>query len=367
MPTANINWDILNSYTNTPAERLEYLRKIAPGIPQDMRSCVEVDLHCHSYYSDGYNSPSMRAAEAKRRGLKGFALTDHDVFDGVEEAVKAGEILGIEVVPGIEFYTTRPGVEILGYFPDKADFLDKLHRGVFAPLIESIRASKQEKLRAMAKRVPEAFARYQLDIEIVRDDIDRYLRNGISSTGDISVILWLKYSEIFKEKLHIPDIKAFHARFTSNYAEINVPLNTGEDLSMENLCRQVYDWGGLPFLPHPVELRNKEHLGNAALFEVIEKLGACHLQGIELDNFRNTICPECGRHQTDLLIELRQRYNQLHPDRLPLLASSGVDSHNQPGEGIEMGWGRHGEMRPELARLDLIRQMKERQKELFFS
>lgn len=366
MPTKSIDWEKLDSFANTPAERLEYLRTVASDIPRDLRSCVEVDLHCHSYYSDGYDSPSMRAAEAKRRGLKGFALTDHDVFDGVEEAVEAGRILDLEVVPGIEFYTDRPGVEILGYFPDQEDFLQKLHAGLFSPLIESIRASKRAKLDAMLARVPGAFAKYGLDVEVAPEDLERYLRNGISATGDISVILWLKYGGVFREKLGIPDIKAFHARFTSNYDELNVPLQTSEDLSMERLCRTVFAWGGLPFLPHPVELRNKEHLGNEALFAIIERLGACGLQGIELDNFRNGVCPECGRHQTDVLIGLRERYDSLHPDRLPLLSSSGVDSHNQPGEGIEMGWGRRGEMRPELAKLESIEKMRTRQRELFF-
>ena len=61
-----------------------------------------VDLHTHSTASDGQYAPEEVVRQAKERGLEVLALTDHDTLDGVEEAVRAGERLGLKVLRGIE-------------------------------------------------------------------------------------------------------------------------------------------------------------------------------------------------------------------------------------------------------------------------
>ena len=49
---------------------------------------MEVDLHIHTIASDGTFTPEEVILEAKRRGLKALAITDHDTVDGIEEAKK---------------------------------------------------------------------------------------------------------------------------------------------------------------------------------------------------------------------------------------------------------------------------------------
>ena len=63
------------------------------------------DLHVHSTASDGTFTPSELVAEAKKIGLKAFALTDHDTVAGVKEAIAAADEAGIELIPGIEIST----------------------------------------------------------------------------------------------------------------------------------------------------------------------------------------------------------------------------------------------------------------------
>lgn len=76
------------------------------------------DLHSHTYYSDGSDSPAAVVTEARRRRLDVLAVTDHDVLEGalraVEIAARPVAGAGLEVVVGEEV-TSRDG-HILGLF-----------------------------------------------------------------------------------------------------------------------------------------------------------------------------------------------------------------------------------------------------------
>jgi len=81
------------------------------------------DLHTHTTASDGLFSPEELVRTAKARGLGAIAVTDHDVTDGVEEAMRVGAAIGLEVLAGVEINTDRGDTEvhILGYCMDLAD------------------------------------------------------------------------------------------------------------------------------------------------------------------------------------------------------------------------------------------------------
>lgn len=85
---------------------------------------LKVDLHIHTWFSDGSISPTDVVKQAKALGYDRIAITDHDGTDGIEEAVAAGKKAGLQVIPGIELATeTEDGIElhILGYQIDVAD------------------------------------------------------------------------------------------------------------------------------------------------------------------------------------------------------------------------------------------------------
>jgi predicted metal-dependent phosphoesterase TrpH len=77
-----------------------------------------IDLHTHTVYSDGSQTPDELVQEAAAKGLTAIAVTDHDTVDGLPEALAAGERLGIEVVPGVEINLEhdRVTMDVLGYF-----------------------------------------------------------------------------------------------------------------------------------------------------------------------------------------------------------------------------------------------------------
>jgi hypothetical protein len=131
--------------------------------------------------------------------------------------------------------------------------------------------------------------------------------------------------------------------------------------------KRVSQWGGLPGIAHPTELRTKEKLGNKDLYKIICELAECGLQTLEVDSWRNAICPESGLAQTEVFEQLRQRYNREYQGSLPLLFTNGSDDHNQPGEGLELGCGKDNNLHPEFGRYDNIIKLKERQRELLTS
>lgn len=75
------------------------------------------DLHCHSTCSDGTKAPAQLIEEAKKRGLSGLSITDHDTVSAYEEAIGAAKKEGIRLGSGVEFSSTHEGVSvhILGY------------------------------------------------------------------------------------------------------------------------------------------------------------------------------------------------------------------------------------------------------------
>jgi len=80
-----------------------------------------VDLHTHTYFSDGMLSPEHLIALATERGLAALSITDHDSLEALEPARRA---IGpsLDLVPGIELSSIHEGLDlhILGYYVDPA-------------------------------------------------------------------------------------------------------------------------------------------------------------------------------------------------------------------------------------------------------
>jgi len=64
------------------------------------------DLHCHSTASDGALSPTELVRRAHRQGVTVLALTDHDTTDGLADAARVADEIGLKLIPGIELSAT---------------------------------------------------------------------------------------------------------------------------------------------------------------------------------------------------------------------------------------------------------------------
>lgn len=78
----------------------------------------KVDLHIHTNHSDGFYSPEDVVFKAKENELEAISITDHDNLSGINDAIKKGNEIGVEVIPGLEISSDIKDreIHILGYF-----------------------------------------------------------------------------------------------------------------------------------------------------------------------------------------------------------------------------------------------------------
>ncbi len=88
------------------------------------------DLHFHSTFSDGVESPAELVLRAVAAGLSVAALTDHDAVHGVPAFVQAAAGTGLVAAGGAELSVDDGGedVHLLGLFldPEEPDLIERL-------------------------------------------------------------------------------------------------------------------------------------------------------------------------------------------------------------------------------------------------
>lgn len=100
------------------------------------------DLHIHSCYSDGVNTPEQLVALAKKNGVKYISITDHDSI--AAQYITKREDKEINIIPGIEFSTEYNDMELhlLGYFVD----IDNNHLNELVDNLNKHRLERIEKI-----------------------------------------------------------------------------------------------------------------------------------------------------------------------------------------------------------------------------
>jgi hypothetical protein len=121
-----------------------------------------VDLHTHSVYSDGADSPSRLIEMAAASGLTGFALTDHDTVEGVAEVLRLGSKHGLMVLSGIEVSARHGGacIHILGYGVD-------LEHPVLTLALSALQQGRIERNRKIVERLT------ALGMTVSLDEVER--------------------------------------------------------------------------------------------------------------------------------------------------------------------------------------------------
>ena len=206
------------------------------------------DLHSHSYYSDGSDSPEAVLKLAKQAGADLFALTDHDCSAGIPEAVKyAGEI-SLNFLPGIEIQAEYPEkLHILGLGMDIED-------PRFVKLTEKLQIYREERNRNLDKRLKE-----------LGMDVSGVLKEGIFCTSRVN------YAQALVEMGFAADISDAFRRIIGKNGTAAVSCRHP---SMEEVLNTVRKAGGIAVLAHPMNMK----CDHDALIAELKQLG---LWGIE--------------------------------------------------------------------------------------
>ena len=85
---------------------------------------MNCDMHTHSVFSDGTDTPEELLRRAEELGLSALALTDHNSVAGLSRFLAAGAASPVEAVAGVEFSVDYRGgdLHILALFVSPAHF-----------------------------------------------------------------------------------------------------------------------------------------------------------------------------------------------------------------------------------------------------
>jgi predicted metal-dependent phosphoesterase TrpH len=250
---------------------------------------MRIDLHTHSRVSDGTDSPAELVGRAKAAGLDVVALTDHDTFDGLDEAVAEGQRLGIEVVRGLELSCSRSGssVHLLAYGVDPEE-------PVLAAEMRRVRAGRTDRLTPVLAKLD------ALGVPVTESQV-------MAQVGSSPSVGRPHIADALIAAGHVGDRTEAFERFLSDGGPAHVPryaIDIAEGIDL------VHGAGGLAVIAHPWG-RGRERLLPPDLLEQLATERG--LDGLEVD------------HQ-DHDADVRHRLRQL-TERLGLFATGSSDYH----------------------------------------
>jgi predicted metal-dependent phosphoesterase TrpH len=253
-----------------------------------------VDLHCHSYYSDGSLSPKSLIKLAEENKIEVFSITDHDNVDAYKEL---GHIdTEIKIIPGIEFSTSwkKIGVHILGLHinPQSKELINA---------IDQQKLTRQERAHKIADRLEKHGLKNA--IEKIKGN-NEYKQIGRPDFANL----------LIKERIVVDWNQAFK-KFLGSGKPGDIKNLW---LSLDEVIRVIHLAGGIAVLAHPLYYK----LTNSKLRRLIADFKLMGGKGIEVVNgFQNA-------QKTDYLRQLCVEFN--------LKASMGSDFHH-PSKWHKLG------------------------------
>lgn len=214
-----------------------------------------IDLHSHSSASDGILSPADSARYAIEKGLKAWALTDHDTVSGLYDAAKICLQNDIIFVPGIEINVQWPTGEfhLLG-----------LGLQIFSDDLKDVVEKAEE-------------ARKNRNLELVekmnKDGIDVTLEE-IESKFTESQIGRPHFAAFMVEKGIVKRRQDAFDRYLNRGRPWYVPH---EGIDLDVAVEAIKSAGGVPVLAHPLSL----YVSWGKMEEVIAKIRGHGVEGLE--------------------------------------------------------------------------------------
>lgn len=243
------------------------------------------DLHTHSTFSDGKYTPTELVDAAAKAQISFLAITDHDSWNGVAEAIqRAEQVQTVAIIPGIELGTQYNGksVHILAYYID-------MHNDALYSKMNEMRHAREIRLYKILEKLHELG--YEITVEAC-DPKNRavgrpHVAKALVSKGYFSTVQEV-FDKLLKEggPAYVPQPK----------------------LAPDEAIMLIHAAGGIAVLAHPSELNNADL--------VQELLYKFDFDGIEVYH------PSSNKVDEILWKKLACQYG--------LLISGGSDFHGMP-------------------------------------
>ncbi|MFN7132198.1 MAG: PHP domain-containing protein [Myxococcales bacterium] len=217
-----------------------------------------IDLHSHSLASDGQHSPTELVRLAAAAGVTHLALTDHDTVAGIDEARRAADAAGIELIAGIEISASleKREVHILGHFVDPG-------HPQLAAFGERMRRERVARIEAMIVKLR------RLDVAVSLDDVLPF--SGGTNLGRPHL------ARALVARRYCRDLREAFDRYLGNGRPAYVEH---QEFTTREAIALVHEAGGTATIAHPLPSRLAQpHL---------EKLAKEGLDGVEADHPEHT-------------------------------------------------------------------------------
>lgn len=247
----------------------------------------KVDMHTHSYYSDGTLSPAELVVWAENNGLDILSITDHDGVEGMLEAKAAATGRQLKLVPGIELSTqTDEGIEIhiLGYEIDTEN----------EELLALCEKAKEERKIRNRKLIDAISKIYDITMEDVIE------RKGQSFVGKphIAKALCIK-GYINSPQDAFADDGVFEMEGIKDIKQVHI--NTVDAINI------IANAGGIPVLAHPGKIKEIGEKESDEFFDnldiLVKKLKLSGLKGMEC------IYPKHSDKERLKFIDIAEKYH----------------------------------------------------------
>ena len=192
-----------------------------------------IDLHSHTVYSDGSLTPRELLDNAKAAHLTTISITDHDTVDGIPEAIKYANEIGMEVIPGLEISTDIEDreVHLLGYFINIYD--EELKK-----YLQFFREERFHRARRIINKLN------NIGINITEEDVLKISNSSAIGRPHIASALL--------EKGYISN---FYEAFNKYIGDNGPAYERKIHVSVQSAIKLITDAGGLCFVAHPGHLK----------------------------------------------------------------------------------------------------------------
>lgn len=269
----------------------------------------QLDLHLHTYYSDGKDAPQEVLARAKKAGLKLASIVDHNTCTHIGEELELAGQMRLDLLPGVELSCVYEGrhIHLLGYgFNYKNRELRKL--------LSEIQERRRQGIFLITKKLR------HLGFDIADQEL-RALPTEYYGLTHIIHALLKKPSEkkrILKE-VGGADLFAIINHYFSQAKEAYVP----EDyMPAVKVIKLIKGCGGIVSMAHP---------GSHLSYEedpLVEQLAACGLDALEVftpkHNWDQIVHYEVLARRLKMAITVGSNYHEdFHQHDIPIVTPIG--------------------------------------------